>query len=357
MKRKPRPVLPLFDLLECRIALASDLIRLDLVALHEFGHSLGLEHHADPNSIMHETYKPNYDTTLLGADPAVRVDLTDNYTSLLELYNASAVANNETPWKDALDPNPGNGIVEITWSVMPDGAMIRGQPNTITQSFDAKLGSAWRGQLSSALALWGNVSEGRVRFLGWGDAGKQFNYDGRTQNDLDGGDIRVGAYEIDGAGGKLAESYFPPPNSGATASGDVHFDGADNWFTPGDGPGGGGSGGDPGGPFPPPGGGEGQSGPIIAPVPGSPGAEPAPIVNPLDLLPAPAEVPPVIIPALPPEPPAPPPPPPTPPPPVQKPTLRTSTRTRTPITPLKVTKTSTKVNLTNPTGGLTFRYF
>jgi hypothetical protein len=239
-KQAPRARL-LVELLECRIVLDADPIRLEIIALHEFGHALGLAHHDNPASIMYDSYNAGYDLSLLANDPAVVVDETDGYASLLELYSASNVASNTSPWWDVLDPAPGNGVVEISWSIMPDGTPISDALNIINQAFDAQYGPGWRATLSEALNSWAGVSQGRISFLGWGDAGKPFNYAGRAQNDLDSGDIRIGAYHIDGPGGKLAQSYFPAPNGNSTGPGDVFFDADEAWMQA-PGPVGGGSG-------------------------------------------------------------------------------------------------------------------
>jgi matrixin len=241
MTKKARGFQLQMEVLEGRIVPSG--FRLDLVAMHEIGHALGLQHSSNPNSIMFDGYNPSYDPGQLANDPAVVVNESDGYTSLLELYSTAAVANNSTPWKDSLDPSPDNGVVDVTWSIMPDGARILNARNIIHAAFDAKIGPGWESQLSDALGYWAGASEGRLNFIAWGDVGKDFNYAGKQQNDLDAGDIRFGAYPMDGEGGKLAQAYFPPPGNGATAPGDIHFDADDPW-TAGSGPtSGGGSGG------------------------------------------------------------------------------------------------------------------
>jgi hypothetical protein len=201
-------------------------IRLDLVALHEFGHSLGLDHTNNPASIMYAYYNPSYDLNNFANDPAV---LT--FRSLYADVTTS-------PWKDSLDADGGvaDGDVDVTYSFMPDGTVVDGRTKgkLNTSNMFSELGGAfgssgaWQTILVQQLNRWADVSEGKVSFKAVGDAGRDFNYSGSAQNDPLSGDIRIGGHTFDGPSGTLAHTYFPPPN-GATAAGDAHFDTAENW--------------------------------------------------------------------------------------------------------------------------------
>ena len=200
---------------------AGPAIRLDLVALHELGHSLGLVHTSN-GSIMDPYYNPYYDlSNFSSSDPAV--------ATFQAQYSNDNIKSNSTAWKDSLDGDV-NRVVNITYSFVPDGtAMDQGKRSTMNSVFDAQFKSdSWKQIFVDALSRWAGVSNGNVVFSAWGDNGSAFNASGLVQHDPRFGDIRIGAHRFDGVGKTLAHTYYPPPN-GATAAGDSHYDDAENW--------------------------------------------------------------------------------------------------------------------------------
>ena len=194
-------------------------IRLDLIALHELGHSLGLRHSRDPSSIMYAYYDPNYDLDHFASDSAVAI--------VRSLYADVTTSR----WNDPLDPLPGNGVVDVTYSFVPDGIRLeKGKPSTTFATWNAVFGdpAVWQAIFVEALDRWASVSEGHLNFVSHTDAGLRFNFAGAAQSDPLAGDIRIATHRFRGPGKTLAHSYFPPPN-GRTAAGDAHFDESENW--------------------------------------------------------------------------------------------------------------------------------
>lgn len=200
-------------------------IRLDLVALHEFGHSLGLGHTNDTSSIMYAYYNAGYDVGDFASDSAVQ--------ALRTIYSSESTR----PWKDALDGDGGvtDGDVDLTYSFVRDGARMDqgGKSNTFAtfnRIFDT---GTWQAIFTNELQRWAGVSNGTLEVHAFNGDGLEnavynFNAYGTAQNDSRFGDIRIAAHKFDGPSNVLGHTYYPPPN-GSTASGDSHYDASENW--------------------------------------------------------------------------------------------------------------------------------
>ena len=109
----------------------------------------------------------------------------------------------------------------LTYSFIPDGTMINGQPSQLFQMLNQQFGSqdVWQNLFAEAFAEWEAVSGLRYAH--------ETNDDGATFVSSPGvlgvrGDIRIGSIPVDGPSGILAYNYYPD-------AGDMVLDASEAW--------------------------------------------------------------------------------------------------------------------------------
>lgn len=118
-------------------------------------------------------------------------------------------------------PVMGTGAT-VTWSLMATGTdcSVEAAGCTITALGDF-MPAGYLTQIQNAFSAWSSVAN--INFVQVADQGEAFNASTQLS-----GDIRIGGHAFDSAFGVLAHGFYPP-NNGASAAGDLHFDTLDAW--------------------------------------------------------------------------------------------------------------------------------
>ncbi len=109
--------------------------------------------------------------------------------------------------------------ITLTYSFVPDGLDIDGQPSQLFARLNQLFGStaAWQAKFAQVFQRWSEVSG--LHYQQVTDDGAVFGADGQLGSR---GDLRIGSVSIDGENGVLAYDYFPDV-------GDMVLDASENW--------------------------------------------------------------------------------------------------------------------------------
>jgi hypothetical protein len=115
----------------------------------------------------------------------------------------------------------------ITYSFVPDGTDIGGQPSSLHQAMAARGFSTqvWQDEFNRAAAVWQAVAG--INLSPVPDSGDRISVSGNQQGDPRFGDIRISG--IDLGAGSLGMAFYPPPFNGGTIAGDIVMNTAIAW--------------------------------------------------------------------------------------------------------------------------------